>query len=87
MQDKYLIENGKEPGSLVAQVYISYFFGQVNTSTLIQFLELWFSRFEAFQYRVYDNHHYFSIKHDISMKYSSYLELNTPKSLTFSFEF
>jgi hypothetical protein len=70
IEENYLIESAKEIGSTIAKEYISYFFGEVNIYTLIQFLEIWFGRFDSYQHKTEHNRHYFSLKHDIGMKYS-----------------
>jgi hypothetical protein len=73
IEEKYLVESGKEVGSTIAKEYISYFFGEVNSYTLIQFLEVWFARFVSFRHQIEGSQHFFSLKHDISMKYSIFL--------------
>jgi hypothetical protein len=73
LDQKYIEVLGKEYGLTVAREYVSYFYPQVNTDTLIQFLEIWFKRFQSFQHRVdKDNYklHYFTINHDINMNFS-----------------
>jgi hypothetical protein len=52
LDQKYLEELGREVGLTIAKEYITYFFLQVNTNTLIQFLDIWFSRFQFYQHRV-----------------------------------
>jgi hypothetical protein len=74
IEEKYLVESGREVGSTIAKEYISYFFGEVNSYTLIRFLAVWFARFVSFRYHVEGRQHSFSLKHDISMKYSIFLK-------------
>jgi hypothetical protein len=45
-------EFGRELGLTVAKEYISHFFPQVNNATLVQFLDIWFRRFQFYQHRV-----------------------------------
>jgi hypothetical protein len=45
-------EFGRELGLTVAKEYISYFFPQVNNATLVEFLDIWFRRFQFYQHRV-----------------------------------
>jgi len=70
LADEHLIEEAKEFGGNRAREYIVYFFGEVTIDTLIDFLEILFSRFPAYQHKVNNRLHYFSIHHDISRKYS-----------------
>lgn len=72
IEERQLVEDGKELG-LVAREYISYFFIDINSYTLIEFLELWFSKFQSFQHKVEDKCHQFCLNHDINMNFSIYL--------------
>jgi hypothetical protein len=45
-------EFGRELGLAVAREYMSYFFPQVNNTTLVEFLDIWFRRFQFYQHRV-----------------------------------
>ena len=75
-EEKYLIEEGKEFGLLAAKEYLPYLFNEINSNTLIQFLEIWFKRFECCQHRINgdDNnsnqYHYFVVHHDININFS-----------------
>ena len=66
-------EFGRELGLTTAKEYVSYFFPQVNSDSLIQYLDLWFRRFQSYQHRI-DNdmteRHYFTVIHDINMNFS-----------------
>jgi hypothetical protein len=52
LDQNYVEEFGKEHGLTVTKEYISYFFTQVNNNTLIEFLDIWFRRFQFYQHRV-----------------------------------
>jgi hypothetical protein len=79
-------EFGRELGLTMAKEYVSYFFPQVNSKSLIKYLDLWFRRFQSYQHRI-DNdrnnnnqnnnnnnnngeRHYFTVIHDINMNFS-----------------
>jgi len=70
IEEKDLIEDAKEFGSTRAREYIAYFFGDVTIYTLIEFLEILFSRFQAYQHKIDNKSHCFTVNHDISMNYS-----------------
>jgi hypothetical protein len=70
IEEKDLIADAKELGSTRAREYIAYFFGDVTIYTLIEFLEIIFSRFQAYQYKIDNKSHCYSINHDISLNYS-----------------
>jgi hypothetical protein len=61
---------GMELGLAVAKEYVTYFFPEVNSHTITQFLDIWFRRFQSCQHRADGNRHSFSINHDISMNFS-----------------
>ena len=69
IEEKYLIEDAKEFGLTIAKEYIPYFFMDVNTYTLLEFLEIWLGRF-PFQHRIDFKRHSYSINHDLGMNYS-----------------
>jgi hypothetical protein len=72
-------EFGRELGLTTAKEYVSYFFPQVNSKSLVQYLDLWFRRFQSYQHR-FDNdrnnnnhnpkRHYYTVIHDINMNFS-----------------
>ena len=53
--EKRLEELGTELGLTVAKEYVSYFFPKVDSSTLAEFLDIWFRRFQSFKHRVDDD--------------------------------
>jgi hypothetical protein len=63
---------GRNIGLTVAREYVSYFFPQVTSDTLVNFLDLWFKRFQSYQHKFDDsnNYHYFVVNHDINMNFS-----------------
>jgi hypothetical protein len=63
-------EFGKQLGIAVAREYVSYFVAEVNQDTLLEFLELFFRRFQSYQHRIDVRSHHFSVNHDIHMNFS-----------------
>jgi len=49
--------------------YISYFFPEVNTNSLINFLDLWFKRFQSYQHRHENGRHFYVVNHEINMNF------------------
>ena len=79
--ENHIEDFGREFGLTIAKEYVSYFYPQVNSNTLVQFLNLWFRRFQSFRYRADsdsdDNRvkkgnqlHCYTVAHDINMKFS-----------------
>jgi hypothetical protein len=77
--EKDIEEFGLELGVTTAKEYVSYFFPQVDSRSLVQFLDLWFRRFQSYQHRVEaaqrdeNEVHYFTVIHDINMNFSTAL--------------
>ena len=71
---QFLLADSKELGSTIAREYVSYFFHDVNKYTLLEFLDLWLSRFQSYQHKVNGNTHSFAVNHDINMQYSIYMK-------------
>ena len=71
-EEKYLIDDSRELGLTAAKEYIPYFYSQVNGDTLVQFLDIWFCKFQCYQHRIDNDRrcHYFIVNHDINMNFS-----------------
>ena len=80
--ENHIEDFGREFGLTIAKEYVSYFYPQVNSSTLILFLNLWFRRFQTFRYHTDAGHrdgenkdssrqlHCYTVTHDINVKFS-----------------
>jgi hypothetical protein len=72
--EKGIEEFGREFGTTIAKEYVSYFYPQVNSITLVQFLDYWFRRFQSCKHIVENGdrsqRHYFTVNHDINIKFS-----------------
>jgi hypothetical protein len=72
--EKHIQDFGTEFGTTMATEYVSYFYPHVNSRTLVQFLDYWFRRFQSSKHIVEDSDrsqkHYFTINHDINIKFS-----------------
>jgi hypothetical protein len=72
--EKHIQDFGEEFGTTMAKEYVSYFYPQVNSNTLVQFLDYWFRRFQSCKHIVEDSgrskKHYFTVNHDINIKFS-----------------
>jgi hypothetical protein len=67
---KEIDEIGRRLGQTIAKEYVSYFYPEVNSTTLIEFLGLWFRRFQSYHHRVDNRLHCFTVSHDINMNFS-----------------
>jgi hypothetical protein len=73
--EKDIQDFGKEFGKTMAKEYVSYFYPQVNSITMVQFLDYWFRRFQSCKHIVENSsdrsqRHYFTVNHDINIKFS-----------------
>ena len=72
--EKHIQDFGEELGTTMAKEYVSYFYPQVNSNTLVQFLDYWFRRFQSCKHVIEDSdrsqRHYFTVNHDINIKFS-----------------
>jgi hypothetical protein len=81
-RDQDIEQYSRDLGTVVVNEYASNYFPNLNNETLIQFLEMWFRRFQHYQHRVYiveDNgigalRHTFSVHHDINANFSIVLK-------------
>jgi hypothetical protein len=69
VEERYLIEEGKQFGAVIAKEYMPYFFTDVNSYTLLEFMDIWLSRF-VYQHRIDCKRHIYSVNHDLGLNYS-----------------
>ncbi len=70
---KLLIEDSKELGCLASKEYLAYFFQDGNRYTLLEFLNIWFSKLATYQHKTKGATHSFVVKHDINMEFSTWM--------------
>jgi hypothetical protein len=77
VDEKSIEEYGRELGYAIADEYTYLYFPQIDSSTIIQFLESWCKRFQSYQHRFDkdNNRHTFSLNHDININFSSVLKI------------
>ena len=77
IDEKSIEEYGKELGYAIVSEYTSSFFPEINSYTLVQFLGLWFKRFNSYQHRIdgENSRHNFSVNHDINKNFSIVLKV------------
>jgi len=74
-------EVGKSLGFSLSHEYVTSFFPQLDSSTLILFLETWLGRFQSFRHRIEEHvshnivRHTFSVDHDINLNFSVALKV------------
>ncbi len=53
---------------------ILFLFRQVNTATVIRFLDLWSSHFDAFEHTHDGKRHFYTVHHDINANFSQFIK-------------
>jgi hypothetical protein len=74
IEEEFLREDAKILGSTIARDYISYFFHDINISTLIKFLNIWLETLGNVQKKEHHNTCSFVINHCVNFQYSIYLQ-------------
>ena len=82
-------EIGKEYGLIIAREYMCYFYPIVNSDTLVQFLELWFRRFQSHQHSKIDSngdeyHHGIDSKSEKNRKSHHYFTVTHDINMNFT---
>jgi hypothetical protein len=84
--EKKLAELGRELGLTLAKEYMAYFFPKVDGSTLSEFLNIWFRRFQSYRHTANtiknnedvpgktEETNYFTLNHDINVNFSIVLK-------------
>jgi hypothetical protein len=54
LDEKYIEDIGRELGLTIAREYVSYFFPKVTPQTLVEYLDLWFARFQSFHHTTFE---------------------------------
>lgn len=77
IDDADIEDFGREISYAVMDEYVSLFFPDINSSTMVSFLEIWFKRFQSYHHRVdaQNNRHCFSLNHDINLNFSKALKV------------
>jgi|SRR5579872_4471527 len=73
IDEKDVIQLGKTMGSHDAIEYMRLLYDDINKNTILQFLEMWSSRFSSYEHKNHGSIHWFSVPHGINEKYSLFL--------------
>ena len=70
MQREGIEKMARRLGENSAREQILFLFQQVNLATVVRFLELWSSHFEASEHRYDGRKHFFTFHHDVNLNFS-----------------
>lgn len=73
IDEKDIIYLGKKIGSHDAIEYMRLLYDDINKNTILQFLDMWSSRFLGYEHKNHGSTHWFSVPHGINAKYSLFL--------------
>ena len=54
LNEEHINKDSREEGLTAANEYLPYLFHEVNSNTIVQFLEIWFKRFQCYEHRIND---------------------------------
>jgi hypothetical protein len=61
---------GRSLGESVAQEEILFLFSRLTHGTVLSFIELWASHFDAWDHQYEGGKHFFTVKHDVNLNFS-----------------
>jgi hypothetical protein len=70
MQRENVERMARRLGETSARDHILFLFQQINLGTVVRFLELWSSHFEACEHRYDGRRHFFTLHHDVNLNFS-----------------
>src|SRR5690606_19007880 len=68
-----LIRDSRELGTLMAKECLPYIYNDVNSHTLLRFLDLWGMSFDSYRHETNGHVHKFAVNHGVSIQFSIHL--------------
>jgi len=73
--DKPELEDlGRKFAETSGREHVLYLFQQISFGTVLQFLDLWSSHFDAYEHRYDGKMHYYTVHHDINLNFSIFVK-------------
>jgi len=73
--DKPELEDlGRRFAETSGREHVLYLFQQLSLGTVIQFLDLWSSHFDAYEHRYDRKMHFYTIHHDVNLNFSTFVK-------------
>ena len=54
LKEEHISKDSRDDGLTAVKEYLPYLFHKVNSNTLVQFLEIWFKRFQGYEHIIND---------------------------------
>jgi hypothetical protein len=73
--DKPELEDlGRRVAETSGREHVLYLYQQVSLGTVIQFLDLWSSHFDAYEHRYDGKIHFYTVHHDVNLNFSTFVK-------------
>jgi len=69
-----LEELGKRFAETSGREHVLYLFQQLSLGTILQFLDLWSSHFDAYEHRYDGRMHFYTVHHDVNLNFSIFVK-------------
>jgi len=69
-----LEELGKSFAETSGREHVLYLYQQLSLGTILQFLDLWSSHFDAYEHRYDGKMHYYTVHHDVNLNFSIFVK-------------
>jgi len=69
-----LEELGRRFAETSGREHVLYLFQQVSLGTVLQFLDLWSSHFDAYEHRYDGRMHFYTVHHDVNLNFSIFVK-------------
>jgi hypothetical protein len=70
MQKEKIVEIGKRLGETTAREEILFLFQQVNPQTVVDYMDVWTSHFDACKHHYDGKTHFYTVHHDVNLNFS-----------------
>jgi len=69
-----LEELGRRVAETSGREHVLYLYQEVSLGTILQFLDLWSSHFDAYEHRYDGEMHYYTVHHDVNLNFSIFIK-------------
>ncbi len=91
MQKETIVEIGKRLGETTGREEILFLFHQVNPQTVLEYMDVWTSHFDACKHHYDGKTHFYTVHHDVNLNFSiftkeylsSMIQSTIPRAVSF----
>ncbi len=74
MENEGIRENAQSLAETAGSEHILFLFQKINLDTVLRFIDLWRSHFDASQHRYDGKTHFYTLHHDVNRKFSLFIK-------------